>query len=220
MKITSFEVELSKSLPPIETNTKVTKYKPPREVKTKGRKYEAKDRQVYGPFLEDLFYKNELLAYEKKAKTNAQLKYEFLDKYKRNYQLRNRFKNYKETIGNLRSKYNRRTLYSQQAPVYIISLQYNEINNIVVDGNRYYQLLSFEEAYERCLEFKVADPRFVPPEYIEKIRDRQNSEDPLWRDWSVPSARWIRSFENKIGCEAYNSVYFPVGWTREDTPND
>lgn len=222
MKITSFEISLN-SGKVTQQQTNITKYEPPVINKpSTGRTYIAKERDVYGHFLEEMFYNNELAAYtdEDGAKTQEELKEIFLEAYKHNYELRRRFKRYKETIGNLRYRYNKRKLYTQQKPVYLISLQYNSFGVIVVDGRQYYKFLSFQEAYRRCIDFKVADPRFVPPELLSKLRDRVNSADPEWQDWSVPPIRWIEQFERLIGMEAYNSVHFPVGWTREDTPID
>lgn len=219
MKISSFEISLTKGITQ-HTDIEVTKYEPPPANKPKGRKYTPVDRVTYGPFLEELFYNNEIAAYDREAKTNTELKTIFLIDQKNNYILKNRFKRYKETIGNLRSKYNRRMLYSQQEPVYLISNPYDTFGYIVLNGKQYYTHISFQEVYRQCLDLKIADPRFIPPDLIEKLRDRKNSEDPQWQDWSVPPAKWIKSFERTIGMEAYNSVRFPQGYTREETPKD
>jgi len=221
MKITTFEVSLN-SGKVTQKQTNITKYEPPVINKPKtGRVYNAKDRDTYGAFLEVMFYNNEIAAYsEDGAKTQEELRDIFLEQYKHNYELKRRFKRYKESIGNLRNKYNSRKLFTLQEPVYLLSFQYNSFGVIVVNGNQYYKFLSFQEAYRRCVDFKVADPRFIPPELLSKLRDRVNSADPDWLDWSVPPLKWIDQFERLIGMEAYNSVHFPPGWTREETPID
>ena len=211
-KIISFEEDLLK-----ESTKEIVEYVPPKQRNIKGRKYNAKDRMQYGPYLEKMFYENELARYEKKQRTNAQLKTDFLRDHDNHYYLKKRFITFKETIGNYRTRYNKRKLYAAQEPVYLLSFQYDEYGIIVVDGKRYYEYLSFEQAYARCIEFKVADPRFVPHGLIKRIRDRITSKDPEFLQWSVPTDKWIRSFENKIGKNAYNSVHFPAGWQREDT---
>lgn len=211
-KIITFEESLLK-----ETTKEIVEYIPPKQQTTKGRQYNARDRMNYGPYLEKMFYENELARYTKEQKTNGQLKVQFLRDHDNHYQLKKRFITYKETIGNLRNKYNTRRLYAAQEPVYLVSFQYDEYGIIVIDGKRYYEYLSFEQAYERCIQFKVADPRFIPYGLIVRIRNRINSNDPEFTQWSVPTDKWIKSFENKIGMPAYNSVHFPAGWQREDT---
>lgn len=180
----------------------------------KGRNYKAVNRTTYAHF-EKVFHDNELNAYDKNTKTDKQIKDEFLRK-NRDYTTRRRFETYKETIGNLRSKYNRNILLTSQAPVYLISLYYDEFSIIIVDSRQYMKYMSFEDVYDRCVEFKIGDPRFIPPTLLQNIRDRINSGVEEWLDWKVPPADWVKRFERRIGREAYNSVHFPQGWTRED----
>lgn len=217
MKITTFTIALNQ--PPKEEKINVTKYQPPQQNK-KRKAYNAKERVVYGPYLERVFYNNELAAYEGKAKTADEIKFEFLTAFKHHYTIKKRFKSFKESIGNLQTKYNRRDLYTNQNLVYLLSFRYDRFGYITVNGRLCFTLLTFQEAYRRCLDFKVADPRFVPPELIDKLRERKNSADPNWADWTVPPIKWIESFEKKIGMPAYNSVKFRIGYTREDTPVD
>lgn len=216
IQITTLDISLNSALPPVEQKTSVSKYIPP-TIKKKGRKYEPKDRMTYGPYLESMFYDNEIEAYLTIPKTDQEHKFKFLNDHKSNYQLRNRFKTYKETIGNLRSRYHRRTLYSLQEPVYLLSFSYDENGTIVVDGRQFYKFLTFKQAYERCLEFKIADPRFIEPDKIVLLRDRQNSSDSTWSDWSVPPDSFIASLEKKIGMQLYDSIQFPTFCTREET---
>lgn len=220
MKITTFTVSLTGGTPVTKTEQNITKYKPPQEKKTVKRKYVPKDRMTYGPYLEKMFYDNEIAAYSKKAETYQELKFRFLQDHKSNYIIRKRFNQFKESMGNLQTKYNRRKLHYAQAPVYLLSFMYDKFGYILVNGIHYYTYLTFQEAYRRCLDFKVADPRFVPPELIERLRERQNSEDPQWVDWTVPPISWIESFEKKIGMSAYDSVQFRIGYTRLETPLD
>lgn len=211
------EVALGSATPPDESHTNISKYEPPTEER-KGRKYEGKDRITYGPYLEEMFFNNELEYYFTAPKTNQQLRYQFLLDHKSNYTLKQRFKSYKETIGNYRSKYNRRMLYSTQGPVYLLSLDYNDAGYIVIDGKQYYKHLTFKQAYERCLEFKIADPRFILPDKIELLRDRKNSDDISWSDWSVPPESFIKQLQTKLRVDnLYNSIQFPQFCTLEET---
>jgi hypothetical protein len=79
--------------------------------------------------------------------------------------------------------------------------------------------MHFIECYKRCIEYKIADPRFIEPQHITEIRNRINSGDESWLSWSVPPDDWIKAFTTRIGREPYNSVYFPLGWTREESPD-
>src|SRR5690606_4803084 len=78
--------------------------------------------------------------------------------------------------------------------------------------------LYFEEAYQLCNHYKIADPRFVEPDVVEEVRNRINSNDRDWLVWRVPDEKWIKTFEEKINRPIYNSVPFPEGWRKEDTP--
>ena len=214
------EVSLSSSIPAEESHTNISKYVPPTEER-KGRKYEGKDRITYGPYLEQMFFDNELEYYLTQARTTRELKYRFLLDHKGNYQLKSRFKSYKYTIGTFRGKYNRRELYSDQQPVYMLSFDYNDFGYIVIDGRQYYKHLTFKQAYERCLEYKIADPRFILPDKIVMLRDRKNSADISWSDWSVPPESFIKQFQSKVGLDAlYDTIKFPNFCTREETMND
>lgn len=222
MKISTFEFELEKAIPPTkEKDIVISNYTPPvREQKPKGREYIPKEREVFGPYLEEVFYKNEIARYDKKQKEDKQIQYEFLEEFKSSYKLRKRFKDHKETINHLRTLYNRRQLYAAQPSVYLLSLRYNEDGIVTVDGRSWYTYLYFIEAYKRCIAFKIADPRFIEPDKIIALRNRINSDDPNWADWQIPDQEWIDKFERKIDKSAYNSVYFPAQWAREASPSE
>lgn len=221
MKISTFEFELERPIPPTqEKDVVIENYMPPvvEHNKPKGRAYIPKDREVYGPYLEQVFYQNEIDRYYDKQKTDAQIQYEFLNKYP-HYELKRRFKQKKQTINYLRTLYNRRQLYAAQEQVNILSFRYNEEGIITVDGRSWFRYLQFIQAYKRCLEYKIADPRFIEPEKIIALRNRINSGDVNWEGWTIPSAKWIKEFETAIGKPAFDSVYFPAGWKREDAPS-
>lgn len=221
MRIRSFEFELDNPIPTEKDTLVVSNYMPPvkeQQEAKKGRAYIPKEREVYGPWLEKTFYDNEIARYFDKFKTDKEIQYELLSQFT-SRRLRHRFKTYKETINHLRTQYNRRDLYAAQEPHYLLSLRYDDSGIITVDG-RGYKYLYFIEAYKRCIEYKIADPRFIEPEKIEELRNRINSSDPLWNGWVVPDAEWIKRFEHKIQQPAYNSVHFPIGWTREESPED
>ena len=219
MRISTFEFDLSQPLPPTkQDDIVVSNYMPPiKEAKPKGRQYIPKHRESYGPYIARVLEQNEYLRYENEWHTDKELQYEFL-RTNNNRSLRAKFKNHKLTINYLRTLYNRRELYSAQPPFFLISLRYNDAGIIEPDG-RSAKYMHFIECYKRCLESKIADPRFIEPEKIVAIRDRINSGDQSWVDWWVPSDEWIATFTDKIGQPPYNSVYFPPGWTREESPS-
>ena len=77
----------------------------------------------------------------------------------------------------------------------------------------------FQDCYQRCLNLQIADPRFVPEEYIVALRDKQNQGE--WLDWTVPTQTTIQRLCTRFQLDdLYNSMKFPMGWTREETPND
>jgi hypothetical protein len=210
-KIITFESEVIKEV-------EIKEFKPPKPKGKPGRTYKTRDRIIYGPYLEDVFLNNEYEAYSKEAKTDRILKRDFLEKNKNNYQLKQQFKNHKLTIGMFRTRFNKGILHANQEPNYLLSICYDEFSHPVAGGMRQYQYLSFEEVYQKCVEYKIADPRFVPLGLIKRIKDKQNSGDPDWLEWRAPPLNWIERFEKKIGKTAYNSLKFPRGWTREETP--
>ena len=218
MKISAFEISLQSGNISDTKETNITKYKAPEQTKPKGREYNAKIRSVFKQWIGPQLEANEYKAYDK-ALTDQDILALLLKKYK-DWTIRKRFHSGKETVGSLRTLYNKQVLYAAQPKTYLVSFPYNKYNHITSTGAPFARQLSFEECYRKCIDYKVADPRFVPPEYIAELRNRQNSEDPQWKDWRVPNEKWIRSFETRIGREAYNSVHFTPGWTREDTPID
>lgn len=234
MKIKTFETILNdpKSKAKVQ-ELNINQFSPPpiQVSRNSGRTYES-DRPMYRRFIWELLEQNEFLAYQKKAKTNTELQREFLLKFPRNQKLRYRFKTYKATIGMFRKRYNNQQLFASQPPPYLLSFQYDELGFIVVGGIYQHIYMTFDDCYRRCLEFKVADPRFVPPEYIVEIRNRQieqsmegpptDSKQLNWLDWIVPDEDTIKRLCTKLKLKQglYNSVRFPKGCTREETPID
>lgn len=164
---------------------------------------------------------NEFDAYEREAKTNEVIQREFLLKYKRNSSLRYQFKTYRATVGMFRKRFNKGILYSAQPPPYLMSFSYDESGYITVGGNRANQYMMFYDCYARCINYRIADPRFVEYDLIVEIRNRQNEGVEEWLDWIVPNDDMIKRLCTKLGVnDLYNSVKFLMGWTREETPKD
>lgn len=230
MKIKTFETTLSNPVPKFHETEIKTFDPPPPPSRNSGRAYKAKNREVYRHYFGELFENNEFLAYQRKALTNEQIQRTFLMKYKRNRTIRYRFETYRFTVGMFRNQYNKQLLYASQPAPYLLSFQYDETGYIVVGGNQANTYMSFEDCYQRCVELKVADPRFVPPELIVEIRNRQtelltlpSNEQPNdginWLEWIAPNEDLIKRLCTKLKLkELYNSVRFPRGWTREETP--
>jgi hypothetical protein len=220
MIIKTFEQSLKGSITSKEI--KLTTFVVPKPIpRNSKREYQSRNRETYAKWLYKVFYDNEVFAYQKKAKTNDQIQTRLLEENKHNSLLRKRFKQYKYTIGTFRRRYNQGVLYSAQPATFILSLQYDEHNYVVVGGNSPRTYMTFEDCYDRCMEFKVADPRFVPYEYIVAVRNKQIQNQEEWLKWVVPTDDDIKKFctECKIK-EIYNSVNFLSGWKREDTPTD
>jgi hypothetical protein len=222
MKIRTLELKLNEPYAIPKTSiTEFREFQKPKAIpRNTGRTYETRRRTTYAPYVSDLLDRNEFLAYEKKALTNEELQRDILKKFARNTSLRYKFKRYAVTLGMFRKKYNEQKLYAAQPTPYLVSFAYDKFNRIIVGGNdRSY--MTFQECYQRCLDFKIADPRFVPPELIVEIRNRQNEGIEEWLHWIVPDDKTLDNIRVLIKRdEIYNSVRFSIGWTREDTPHD
>ena len=194
----------------------VEKYEPPAQSATKvGRVYQGKDRMVFAPHFEKMFFDNEIC---QEPKSDKILKYDFLSSpYGNNYTLKQRFRNHKESIGGYRTKYNKRTLSVSQKPVLLLSFAYSPEGRIVSRSNLYYDYLSFHQCYEKCIEYKVADPRFVTYNKIVAIRNAINNGDTEWEDWTAPTDIELKTLCSLLGVEElYNCVSFPSGYKLGD----
>lgn len=212
--IKSINIDLTTRKVESSTN-EINTYKPP-EINDRiiGRRYNFKNRITYGDYLVDTFFKNEIC---EEPKTDQTIKFEFLSKYK-SWSLKKHFKSGMLTIGLFRTRYNKNKLFASQDPVYLLSFCYNSEGRIVFNGTHYYQYLSFRECYQRCIEFKIADPRFITYEEIVQIRNRINSDDPEWKDWRVPTDTILTELAAKIPApEIYDSVSFLPHLTRIKT---
>lgn len=192
----------------------VEKFQPPIQAASKkGREYIAKDRMVFAPHFEAMFFNNEIC---QEPKTDKRLKYDFLaSPHGNNYTLKQRFQKHKESIGGYRTQYNKRTLYVRQNPVYLLSFCYSTNQRIIASARSDYDYLSFHQCYERCVEYKVADPRFVEYKKIVAIRNAINNGDPEWAEWTAPSDKDIQSLCTQIGVDdLYNCVQFLPGYKR------
>jgi len=215
MKIRTASIDIESGQTDISVS-EVVKYNPPVNPTQllKNRKYESKDRILYGPYLEQVLFNNEICH---EPKTDQDIKFEFLKKYPI-YGLKKRFKQYKESIGTIRGRYNKQELFSAQLPVILVSFCYNEEGRIVANGVSYYQYLSFRECKSKCIEYKVADPRFFSHDQIHEIRSRINSGNEEWLQWRVPTDTQIAELERNIGIDCiYDSIRFLPHLTREAT---
>lgn len=194
----------------------VEKFQPPIQTASKkGREYIAKDRMVFAPHFEKMFYDNEIC---QEPKTDKRLKYDFLaSPHGNNYTLKQRFQKHKESIGGYRTQYNKRNLYVRQNPILLLSFPYSTNQRILASARSDYDYLSFHQCYERCLEFKIADPRFVEYTKIVAIRNAINNGDPQWAEWTAPTDKEIQTLCSLIGVDdLYNSISFLKGYRRED----
>lgn len=194
----------------------VEKYEPPAQSATKvGRTYVGKDRMVFAPHFEKMFFDNEICP---EPKIDKRLKYDFLSSpHGNNYTLKQRFRKHKESIGGYRTQYNKRTLYVTQKPVLLLSFAYSPEGRIISRGNTFYDYLSFHQCYEKCLEYKVADPRFVAYNKIVAIRNAINNGDTEWADWTAPTDQEFKTLCSLLGVqELFNCISFPHGYKLGD----
>lgn len=217
LEIQTTIANLAQRLPvPYTYLQQIEMYVPPiRTDVPKGRVYTTTGHAV-GRYLEKVFRENELAHYNRQQPvTNGHIQRAFLRYFKNRPNIIRRFAKGKQTIGMYRKAYNEQKLYAAQEPVYMISLEYDLSGIPMVGGAKRYSYLTFEAAYQRCLEFKVADPRFFTPETIRKVRSQINSENAEWYDWRAPSEDTLKQITTEIKVAPYNSMYFPQGYGKD-----
>lgn len=217
MKIRTFEQTHEG---PRSKETNIVKDITPKQIRrSTGREYKAVERSTYKKRLAEIFYQNELA---ENKKTTDEIRDQLIREYRHMQRLRIRLMNHKYTIGGFRNMYNRGTLYSAQPPTFLLSWFYNRLGYIELGGaKKKGSHAFFEDCYHHCLKLKVADPRFVPHEYIVEIRNRQNDGIAEWLEWVVPTDEEIQAVTKKLRVEEiYNSVPFYPDFSREATPID
>lgn len=219
-KITTFEKSLDGK---VTASVKdITTFDIPTPVKrNSGRIYKSTERDLHTRTLYRLFYENEIKAYYAKPLTKEQLQERLLSLHPRNRTIRNRLRKYQVTMGMWRKQYNEGILYTSQPQIYFLSFEYDKNGYIVIGGRSPYSYRYFMDCYNKCLIHKVADPRFIPYEDIVAIRNKQIQLDPDWLKWIVPDEVTLQRLRTETGVdELYNSVKFPRGFTREETPTN
>jgi len=218
MKIVSFKQDKGQEAKVKEQSVDTELVVPKANSRNSGRPYNAVNRETTVHYLYKLFYENELA---NPPRTNDDLKADLLLTYKHRQAIKRRFKSYQYTINMFRNQYNLGTLWQSQPATFLMSFQYDECGYVVIGGNRIHEYMYFEDCYQRCDNYKMADPRFIPYELIVEIRNRQQQGDPDWLQWMVPTDADIKTLKTNLKVkEVYNSVNFRDGWTREATPKD
>lgn len=173
-----------------------------------------------------IFQKNETARQDDKM-TDTHIKAWILEKYGGIRTVYKNVKNYNYTVGLFRGWYNKSELTTNQPTPILISLSYDTDGYPIVGayrGRSWKHYLYFEEAYHKCAMLKIADPRFVEYEKIVEIRNRLVQKDPDWEDWYVPTEDQLKDIARSLGVRKieniYNSISFPPGYTREETPHD
>ncbi len=218
--ITSFEKTLDGKLS--VTTKDIVSFELPEPVKrNSGREYKKDQRELYTRTIYKLLYENELKAYIGKPLTKDEILERIIKEHKRNSNLRNKIRRHGLTIGMWRKQYNEGKLFASQPTVYLLSFEYDKLGRIVIGGRHPYSYRYFMDCYNKCLIHKVADPRFIPYEDIVEIRKKQVQLDPEWLQWVVPDDFTLKQLRTDTGVdELYNSVKFPPGFTREETPTN
>ena len=169
----------------------------------------------------DIFQHNEILASaDRSLVANALELKELIIKETRSVTYKKQFGYGKLTTGMLRRKYNEARLWIGQPKPFLIGLRYDDMGYILLEGTNKKIPITFDDCYDLCLKYQIADPRFIPLESLDKIRSRINSEDPKWINWAVPSKKFLRETREKINHhsktqevkEIYNSLFFPEGY--------
>lgn len=220
-RITTFEKNVSTGAIKLNVKEIKTYTTPSVPSRNTGREYKSK-YPMYTRTLHKLFQDNEIRAYHTKPYTKQQLLDSLLEEHKSNSYLKRQFARYAYTIGIFRKKYNTGTLFSSQPPVYLISFEYDSNGYVVVGGKFSGDYRYFEDCYNKCISLKIADPRFIPPEYIENIRNFQLQGHQDWLEWIVPNEEILKQLqtETKQRDGLYNTVKFRKGWRKADTPLD
>ena len=227
MEIKSFEQKGS------HVSQKVTKPAPPIKVevvaerRNSGKAYSPdNNHNMWHKDLVRYLFENEFRHFREKW-TNEVIRDKLIDLHRHNRTLKKNFRNHRYSLSTFRNWYNQSKLTASQPRLILISLVYDENGYPIVGpfNNRFMKdYIYFIEVYTRCCELKIADPRFVPYEYIVEIRNRQVQNEPEWMQWWTPTDKEIKTVADKLNISkpslVYNSVKFPNGFGMEETPVD
>lgn len=206
-KVTRETIDLAKFAVPVQQSV------PRPRVKYSTRKHTTPMKEL-AAFLHEI--EIEVLEYgQEKAWHTTQIKDHILSKLAGpSTILHKSVKHNKWSIGVLRTRYNKGQLYDTQPKPYLLSLRYNDDGYILLKGSRM-TYASFDDCYEQCLEYKIADPRFIEEDKLNLIRLRINDGDEQWKGWTVAPKNYIEE-----RCEAakkkslFNCLRFPKGLER------
>jgi hypothetical protein len=159
--------------------------------------------QTIVQYVEELLIKNEILAciIGKVPCTNESMlrsiKKYFPGKSKRNV-----------SVGKWRTAYNAGTLYSMQEKPLIVSFKYNSLGYVVDDrSGKYYQY--WDDCRQKCIDLRIADPRFFSQEELSAMRVAAVNDDPQFSTWNIPGEDFCEHFKEKIGKDPYKAIKWP-----------
>jgi hypothetical protein len=112
----------------------------------------------------------------------------------------------KKPIAYQRLLYNRGHLYSAQEKPILLANKYWTDGNLVTSRSRFRPTyMSFKEVQLKCIEFKIADPRFFTMEEIEQMHQSliKRRED---REWAIPSIEDLDELFKSIPYDPYRTV--------------
>jgi hypothetical protein len=197
---------------------------PKAESRNSKRRYNPNAKDLYWRrHLAEIYFRNEFLPRKEKLDKKAILD-NLLKKFPKNEKLKRNFQLYRYTISTFRKWYNESRLVSSQPKNILVSIDYDKNGYPLVGAfyNKYVnEYIYFEEVRERCVDLKIADPRFIPYEFIVEIRNKQNDGDPEWLTWYAPTDKELKQYEPLLKLPVsrfFNSVEFPEGFRHEDTP--
>lgn len=170
-------------------------------------------------FWASVFEENEIQASKtpRGGKDDYQLRSIYLSKLSkvnsyRAFCARKSLESMKTTVGMYRTKYNKQELFLDQPDVCLMSIRYNEEGFPLKHSSSF---ADWSDVRKRCIELKIADPRFFTDEELDKLRNAKISGDSRVDGWRIPSVQEIKRLEAKIGKPIFDSIAFPRGWGRD-----
>jgi len=109
----------------------------------------------------------------------------------------NAVKSGNQSIGSFRTRYRRGTLYNQQIRHFLISLKYDTNGCPVKDGKKKFHYMTLEDVRQKCMECRIADPRYFTDTELNEIRHVAKKRNELVL-WSIPSPAQFTELDRSL----------------------
>lgn len=100
------------------------------------------------------------------------------------------------TVGMFRERYRQGVLYKQQLRPILYSFRYTRDKEPRHD-KRVLEMMTLDECREKCLQAKIADPRFFNIKELAKIRNHAKREGRI-HEWSIPSPHQYETLNDSV----------------------